>query len=254
MKIVVIGADGQLGFDLMRVFGGQAVGLTHKDIEVKDRTGVLKKISEIKPDVVINTAAIVKAEWCELNEEECLAVNAIGAGNVAEAAAVVGAVSVQISTDYVFDGSKESFSEDDRPNPLNVYGLSKLEGERSVQQNNPKHYIVRSGWFFGKHIPHKGLDFPRLMLKLAQEKPEVRVVNDQFGSPTYTKDLAEKIKEILERPAPFGIYHITNQGRVSWYDLAKKTFEFAGVKTPLIPISTGESGTKIKRPGCSLLV
>ncbi|MEK7654147.1 MAG: dTDP-4-dehydrorhamnose reductase [Patescibacteria group bacterium] len=252
-KILIIGADDQLGFDLMRSFGEKATGLTNKDIEVKNAAQVEEMIASHHPDVVINTAAISKSEWCELNKDECLAVNAVGAGNVAAAANKVGAAIIQISTDYVFDGSKDSFRESDQPNPLNVYGSSKFEGERAVRKNNPKYYIVRSGWFFGKNIPHKGLDFPRLMLKLAKEQGEVRVVRDQFGCPTYTRDLASKIKELLHRNAPFGVYHITNQGRTSWYGFAKKTFELAKEKAKLIPIATAESGSKIQRPKNSIL-
>lgn len=252
-KVLIIGADGQLGFDLMRSFGEKAIGLTHKDVEIKNPAQVEELVSKHRPDAVINTAAIVKTEWCELNKEECLAVNAVGAGNVAVAANKIGAAIIQISTDYVFDGSKDSFRESDQPNPLNVYGLSKLEGERAVRRNNPKYYIVRSGWFFGKHIPHKGLDFPRLMLGKAKESGEVRVVNDQFGSPTYTRDLASKIKELLHRNAPFGVYHITNQGRTSWYGFAKEAFKLAKEKAKIIPISTKDSGSKIQRPQNSIL-
>lgn len=243
-----------MGFDLTRVFGNAAIGLTHKDIEVKDRAGVLKKIAEIKPDVVINTAAIVKLEWCELNKEACYAVNAAGAGNVAEATALVGATSVQISTDYVFDGSKDGFSEHDQPNPLNVYGTSKLEGERLVQEKNPQHYVVRSSWFFGVNLPHKGLDFPRTMLELARANKEIRVVNDQFGSPTHTKDLALKIKEIIDKGAPYGIYHVTNSGSCSWYQLAQEVFKIRKITATLVPIKSEFNNSKARRPLNSVLV
>ncbi|MDO8729218.1 MAG: NAD(P)-dependent oxidoreductase, partial [bacterium] len=197
-RVVIIGSDGQLGCDLMRVFGDRAIGLTHKDIEITDADMVFSVLSKLKPDVVINTAAIVKSEWCEINREACFKVNAYGAQNVAKASAAIGAVSVFISSDYVFDGHKQSFSESDIPVSLNVYGTSKLEGEQLTKTSNSRHYIIRTSWLFGVQVSHKGYDFPRLMLKVAREKGQVSVVNDQFGSPTYTYDLSLKIKQLVD--------------------------------------------------------
>ena len=252
-KILVIGADGQLGFDVMRAFGREAVGLTHQDIEVTDQHSVQRALREHKPDVVIHTAALGGSEVCETQADLCFSVNAMGAWNVAKAAAEAGSSVVFISSDYVFDGSKDTFSEEDAPHPLNVYGASKLAAEHLVQIANPKHYIIRSSWFFGQNLPSKGYDFPRRMLRLAQEQSQVRVVNDQFGSPTYTRDLAFKMKELLDRGVAYGLYHITNQGSCSWYELAKKVFEIFQIKTELVSISTLESPSKIKRPRSSIL-
>jgi len=253
MKILILGADGQLGFDLMRVFGEKAIGLTHKDVEITDTVQVTAVIKKHRPDVVINTAAIVRAEWCEINTEKCFAVNAYGAQNVAKVATEAGAAIVFISTDYVFDGSKNGFEESDPVNAINVYGASKVRGEELTAVANKAHYIIRSSWFFGSNLPHKGLDFPRKILELARSQPEIRVVNDQFGSPTYTKDLAEKIKELIEKRAPFGIYHITNQGVASWYDFAKEILRFSGTDTKLKAISSTESRSGLKRPRNSIL-
>jgi len=252
-KIVIIGSDGQLGYDLMRVFGDEAVGLAHKDIEITNSGRVVSVLSKLKPDVVINTAAIVKSEWCETSKEACFKVNAYGAQNVAKATAAIGAISVFISSDYVFDGRNQSFSENDVAAPLNVYGASKLEGERLTKTENSKCYIIRTSWLFGVRVSHKGYDFPRLMLKTAREKGRVSVVSDQFGSPTYTYDLSLKIRQLVDTEAPYGVYHITNQGMCSWYDFAEEVFRLFGVHATVIPIHTEESDSKIRRPAFSVL-
>jgi len=252
-RYLVIGADGQLGFDLMRVLGEKAVGLTHRDVDITDRHSVWNILEEHKPDIVINAAAISNAERCEKEPDLCFSVNALGAWNVAKAAADIDATVVLISSDYVFGGNKKIFGEKDAPNPLNIYGVSKAAGEYLVKITNPKHYIVRSSWFFGKQISHKGHDFPRLMIKLAQEQSQVHVVNDQFGSPTYTQDLAEKMQELIDGNAPYGVYHITNQGSCSWYEFAKKIFETFRIEAELVPISTKESTSNIQRPEYSIL-
>lgn len=250
--VLIIGASGQLGFDLMRAFGDRAVGLTHKDVEIFDSQQVKEVLKSHKPGLVINVAAFVKAEECEVKPELCFNANAVGAFNVAKAASDVGAIVVYLSSDYVFDGSKQSFREDDMVNPLNVYGASKAAGESLVRIANSRHYIVRSSWFFGANLPRKGLDFPRKMLELARGKSEIKVVNDQFGSPTYTKDLAFKIKEVVQG-APYGVYHITNQGAASWFDFAKEVLRVSCSNIKPSPIPTSESGSKIRRPKSSVL-
>lgn len=252
-RVVIIGSDGQLGHDLMLAFGDKAIGLTHKDIEITDAGMVFSVLSKLKPDVVINTAAIVKSEWCETNKEACFEVNAYGAENVAKASEAVGAVSVFISSDYVFDGRKKSFSEGDTTAPLNVYGESKLAGEQLTQKANSRHYIIRTSWLFGVQVSHKGHDFPRLILNRAREKGQVSVVNDQFGSPTYAYDLALKIKQLIDMEVPYGTFHITNQGACSWYHFAEEVLKLFDVHTNLVPIRTEESGSKLRRPVFSVL-
>lgn len=254
-KIAVIGASGMLGYDLMRTGrpDDSLVGLAHADIEITELASVRRALAAHRPDVVINAAAITKTEPCETEPEQAFRVNAVGAFHVAVAAREVGAGVVFISTDYVFDGSKPEFSEGDLPNPLNVYGVSKLAGEILTRIGNPRHYIIRTGWLFGKNVSHKGYNFVTLMLEKAKTGSEVRVVNDQRGSPTYTFDLATKIHELITSCAPAGIYHIVNHGSASWYEFAEKVFEFAGIRPRLVPITTAESGTKIRRPAVSLL-
>ena len=253
-RIAIIGATGQLGYDLMR--GGAShdmVGLSHEDIETTDRDRTRTILQKIQPDVVINTAAITKTELCETEPERAFSVNALGAGNVARAASELGASAIYISTDYVFDGAKSSYRESDAPNPLNVYGASKFSGELFTRIANPKHYIIRTGWLFGKNISHKGYNFVTLMRERGRGDAEVKVVNDQTGSPTYTLDLASKIYELVRAAPPFGTYHITNQGSATWFAFAKATFELSHMNSELTPISTEESGTKIARPRFSVL-
>lgn len=251
--ILVIGSDGMLGFDLMRAFGSDAVGLTHRDIEVTDPASVRAAIAAHRPEIVITTAAILKTEDCERDPERCFRVNAIGALHVARACADIGATTIFISTDYVFGGGKASFTEEDASRPLNVYGASKAAGEQLVALANPKHYIIRSGWFFGDHVSHKGYDFPRLMLERARTQPFVAVVRDQRGTPTYTKDLALTIKRVIEVKAPFGAYHVANSDTVSWHEFAQLVFRQFGVHADLRAITTEESGTTIRRPDCTAL-
>lgn len=254
-KIAIIGRDGMLGYDLMRS-GRPAdtlVGFTHSDIEITDPASVAAAFERLRPDAVINTAAITKTEFCENEPAKAFLVNAVGAYHVSRTAAEIGAAVVLVGTDYVFDGSKPSFSEDDAPRPLNVYGASKLAGEHLTRIANPRHYIIRSSWLFGKNVSRKGYNFVTLMLDKARAGEEIKAVNDQTGSPTYTRDLAEKIFEIIERQTPYGLYHITNQEQVTWHNFAQKIFELSDLNAKLVPITTAESGTKIKRPPFSVL-
>ena len=265
-KILIIGANGQLAFDLIRVFsakdgsasGGEndyeVINATRDNFDVTDGLAVEKFIKNRKPNIVINTAAYHKTEECELNPEKSFQVNAIGAYNVAKTAASVGARIIFISTDYVFDGSKESFTEDDTPNPLNVYGASKLAGEVLTKVANADYYIIRTSWLFGIHRSSKGHNFVTLMLEKAKNGEQIKVVNDQFGSPTYTHDLALKIKELIDKNVPAGVYHVTNSGSCSWYEFAKKIFELLGLNADLTAINSSERPSAVKRPKYSALM
>lgn len=254
-SVAIIGADGQLGFDLVRAFGKgwRVAPLTHTDIDVVDAAAVRSKILEIKPSVIINTAAFHKVEDCEKNPEKSFAVNALGAYHVARAAAEVDAAVVYISTDYVFDGDRKSFEEDDPVRPLNVYGASKAAGEILTHIGNPGYYIVRTCGLFGDHPSKKGHNFVTLMLRLAKEGKEISVVNDQIVSPTYTKDLSEKIRELVEKKVPAGIYHLTNQGSVSWYEFATLIFKLAGITPRLRAVTSAERPSPVARPAVSIL-
>jgi len=257
MKFTVIGADGQLGTDLCRVIrqADELVELTWEDVEVADIESVSAALAKAGGDVVVNTAAYHKVDECESNKELSFKVNELGAGIVAQKCAELGAACVFISTDYVYGGDAERstpYVEDELPAPLNVYGASKAAGEAAVRQANPKHFIVRSTGLYGKVVSGKGYNFVGLMLKLAKEKPEVRVVDDQILTPTYTLDLAEKIVEVC-KTQKFGTYHMTNAGHCSWFEFTKKIFELAGVKTPLHPTTSEQFKTAARRPAYSVL-
>ena len=255
MRIVVIGSTGQLGTDLMKVLGSdhEVVGLTHSDIEVTDYSSclILKKFD---PDVIINTAAFHKTDLCEDEPLKTFSVNALGEKNVAMISKEIGAVCVFISTDYVFDGSKgEPYTEDDVPNPINTYGISKLAGELYTRWN-PRHYIVRVASLFGvAGASGKGGNFVETMIKKAKNNEVIRVVDDMWMSPTYTRDAASAIKKILELGLPFGVYHVTNQGFCTWFEFAKEIFEQLGLNPTLESIKTEELNMKAKRPKFSAL-
>jgi len=255
-KIILIGADGQLAFDINRVLKPtyKVIGLLQQNLDITNNSQVKKVLKLKKPDLIINTAAYHKVEECELNLEKSFLVNTLGAYYVAKAASEINAEIMFFSTDYVFDGNKKYYTEEDKPNPLNIYGASKLAGETLIKIANPKHYIIRTTGLFGIHRSGKGYNFVSLMLQLTKEKKEIKVVNDQFCSPTYTLDLAQKIKELIDRSADFGIYHITNQGSCSWYELAKKTFELTGLWSNLKPITSSEHPSNVKRPKNSILI
>ena len=254
-KILIIGANGQLAFDLIRALENEYTILkaTHSDFDICDYVATERFIKKNKPHVVINTAAFHNTTACELDPSKSFQVNAVGAYNVAKAAALVNASVVFLSSDYIFDGSKKKFSEEDKPNPLNVYGASKLAGEVLLKIANPKYYIVRTTGMFGFKSSGKGHNFVTLMLEKAKLGEHIRVVNDQYVSPTYSFDLAGKIKELVDKKAPYGIYHITNLGFCSWYEFAKKIFELAQVNARISPIKSQASGSIVKRPQYSVL-
>ena len=255
MKIVIIGSTGQLGTDLLKILqdDNEVIGLTHNDIEVSDYKSCLI-LKELKPEVIINTAAFHKTDQCEEEPLKTFSVNAIGAKNVATISKEINAITVYISSDYVFDGSKkEPYTEEDTPNPINTYGISKLAGELYTKQN-PKHYIIRVASLFGvAGASGKGGNFVETMIKKALNKEVINVVDDMWMSPTYTKDAALIIKKILKANVPYGIYHATNKGYCTWFQFAQEIFKLTGL-TPIIkPIRTDQLQMKAKRPRFSAL-
>lgn len=253
-KILVIGADGQLAFDLLSVLRkrNKVFAATRKDFDVTNKLKVDSYIKKLKPDVVINTAAFHNTEECELDPEKSFAVNAIGAFNVAKSSKSVGAAVFFMSTDYVFDGKKKYFTEKDSPNPLNVYGASKLTGEILTKIANEKSYIIRTSAIFGERISKKGHNFITLMIKKAKNNEEIRIVNDEYTGITYSYDLASKISEFVSKKPAFGVYHITNSGFSSWYGFASGVIALAELKATIYPMRSGERKTNLIRPkhGC----
>ncbi|NJE12836.1 dTDP-4-dehydrorhamnose reductase [Thermococcus sp. LS2] len=254
MKVAVIGANGQLGTDLVEVFGEEAIPLTHKDLDVTDFES-LRILKELKPDVIINTAAYVRVDDAELYPEKAFQVNAIGALNVAKIANEIDAVNVYISTDYVFDGTKgEPYTEEDVPNPLNVYGLSKYVGEIFTRNYSKKYYIIRVASLYGKAgASGKGGNFVEWVIEKAKRGEELKIVDDQFMSPTYTKDVARTLKKFLELKPEFGVYHMANEGYCSWYEFTRAIFEILGWEVEVKPIKSSELKRLAKRPRFSAL-
>jgi dTDP-4-dehydrorhamnose reductase len=239
-KIVIFGANGMLGYALQQVFP-HAHCFGHCDVDISDENAVIKIVKRERPSVLINAAAYTDVDGCEDNRDHAFAVNGYAPGYIAAACSEVGAILVHYSSDYVFDGTKLEYREDDPPNPLNIYGDSKLLGEVSIRNTMEDYRIIRTSWLFGSH----GKNFVDTILALSHQKPVVRVVNDQVGKPTYTFDLARKTAEIIF--LELGIYHITNDGHCSWY-------EFASAFIPnAFPCSTTEFPRKARRPVYSVL-
>ena len=256
MKVFVSGINGQLGHDVMKELNKRshtAIGSDLKcddvSLDITDANVVMKKISDIKPDAVVHCAAwtAVDAAEDEKNKPIVKAVNVEGTKNIAEACKSVGAKMLYLSTDYVFNGQGETPWKPDDKNysPLNYYGKTKLMGERAISDILDKYFIVRIAWVFG----HNGNNFIKTMLKVAENHDEVRVVNDQIGTPTYTYDLASLLVDMIESDK-YGYYHATNEGGyISWYDFCCEIYKQAGLNTKVIPVSTEEYGLSVaKRP------
>ena len=254
----MIGANGQLGSDLCKeIETSELVALTHSEIEVTHMDSVWQAFKKYRPEAVINTAAFVRVDECESKIDECFLVNAAGARNVAVATQELNAKLVYISTDYVFGGETEErtipYTEFDFPAPLNTLGRSKVAGESFVQHLCSRYFIVRTSGLFGiAGSSGKGGNFVETMLRFAKEKEELRVVNDQVFSPTYTEDLARKIAQLIDTEY-YGTFHITNNGACSWYEFTKEILSSAGLKTPVVPITSEEYPQKAKRPSFSVL-
>jgi dTDP-4-dehydrorhamnose reductase len=252
MKLLVTGAAGMLGRDVMLAAGNaghDVIGFGHTELDVSDAAAVESKLEAERPDVVINCAAWTDVDGAEEAEETAMAVNGTGAGKVAAAAAAVGASVVYVSSDYVFDGAKRSpYVETDQPAPLSAYGRTKLAGEEATAAANPRHFVVRSSWLFGIG----GNNFVETMLRLAEHQNEVLVVHDQVGSPTYTWHLAYGIVRLIEG-LEHGIHHMAAAGRCSWYEFAREIFEQAGVECRVLAATTDMLGRPAPRPAHSAL-
>jgi dTDP-4-dehydrorhamnose reductase len=258
MKIAVVGANGQLGSDLVAAFaeaGDSVSGLTHAEIDIAELQSVTRALEGIQPDVVVNTAAMHHVENCEREPEKAFAVNGIGSRNLATAARDLGAALMHVSTDYVFDGAKGSpYLEEDNPRPLNVYGITKLAGEHFVRATIAKHFVVRTSGLYGKSPCRAkgGLNFIELMLKLAKERGEVKVVDSEVVSPTSTAELARQLVRLSHSDC-YGLYHATAEGSCSWYEYAREIFALTGTSVRLKIAGADEFPAKVPRPKYSVL-
>lgn len=260
MKVLVAGAQGMLGHDLLpalRGAGHSAVpsGVLPSDtadyvlLDITDLSQVRDVFAQVRPDAVINCAAYTNVDGAETDEETAYRINALGSWNLALACQEADIPLMYVSTDYVFDGTKgSSYDEYDLPNPRGAYARSKRAGEQHVERHCPKHYIVRTSWLYG----HGGKNFVETIIKAASERPELKVVNDQWGTPTPTTELAGTMCRLLET-GRFGTYHASGEGACTWFDFAAEIVSLAGLQTPVLPQSTEESARPAPRPAYSVM-
>ncbi len=255
MRAAIIGATGQLGSDIMHMWPpDKTIGLTHAEIDVTNREQVFDVLSRNAPELVVNTAAFHNVDVCESELERAFQVNAAGAMNVADACHELGAALMFISTDYVFAGDlKRPYVEQDPTTPISVYGTSKAAGEQLVRSRLSKHYVVRTSGLYGiAGASGKGGNFVMRMLELGRGGKDLRVVDDQVLSPTFTQDLAEQLLRLASTER-YGTYHITNSNECSWYAFAKEIFRVTATDSLLSPTTTAEFGAKAPRPAFSVL-
>jgi dTDP-4-dehydrorhamnose reductase len=258
VKAAIVGANGQLGVDVSVAFeeaGHEVVRLDHSQIEIADADSVTTMMDAFKPDAVINTAAMHNVEQCEKDPVKAFTINGLGAQNLARACSREGAYFLHVSTDYVFDGGKKApYVETDTPRPLNVYGNTKLSGEYFATTECADGAVLRVSGVYGKNPcrAKSGLNFVNLMLKLASERSEIRVVDDEILTPSSAADIARQVLVLTEQRAP-GLFHGTAQGECSWFRFAQDIFALSGVQVTLNPARPGEFPAKVPRPSYSVL-
>ena len=249
MRVFIAGAKGQLGHALQEVLGHhEIIAYDLDELDITQLEATRKVLEQVRPQVVLNVAAYTKVDQAESEPEMAYRINALGARNLALATASHKIPLLQISTDYVFDGkASRPYHEFDRPHPLSVYGMSKLAGEETVRALNPRHFIVRTAWLY--HTV--GNNFPKTICALA-DQPEIRVVNDQYGSPTYAPHLAQALSRLMETGA-FGTYHIAGSGGTTWFEFTRTLFKLCGFATKIQPVSTAEFPRPAPRPAHAVL-
>jgi dTDP-4-dehydrorhamnose reductase len=256
-RCVLIGAAGQLGYDLARTFDlpGALIPLVRADLDLLDRSAVERVLGELRPTHVVNTAAYNLVDRAEDEPGPAFALNAEAVGALADVCQALGATLAHFSTDYVFDGHRATpYGEDDAPAPLSVYGRSKLEGERQALARCRAAFVFRVCGLFGiaRRTGKGGTNFVETMLRLAREGRPIRVVRDQVLTPSYTRDLAPKVWRVLAQGAP-GVYHLTNAGQTSWFDFAREIFRLSEVDAALTAVTAAEYGARARRPAYSVL-
>ena len=250
--ILVIGANGQLGHDVLenlKMRKIKCIGFGKKDLDITKKDDVLKKIGDLKPTAIINCAAFTKVDNAELDKDMCFNVNVSGTDNIIEASKKFNSKLMIISTDYVFDGEKVGeYEVDDSKNPISYYGYTKSLSEDNLVKNMQEYFIIRTSWLFGMH----GNNFVNSIISLSRGRNNIRVVDDQIGSPTYSYDLSEKICDIIETNK-YGIYNITNEGFCSWKEFAEEIITFLNIECKVVGITSEEYGSVAKRPKNSRL-
>jgi len=244
MKIALTGANGMLGHAIQKVFSAETLlPFHHATLDITDLDRVVKAVRDAKPDVLVHAAAFTDVDACEADPEKAYLVNGMGARNMAMACEEIRCPILHISSDYVFDGTKGSgYDEWDRRNPINHYGLSKLMAEQFISSLTNRFYIIRTSWLFGPH----GRNFVDSIRRLLAEKKELQVVNDQFGCPTFTEDLAGALRQIIGKG--YGTYHVTNSGVCTWHEFAVKIAEFMQINKSITPVTSEQFKRPAKRP------
>ncbi len=249
---MILGAKGMRGVALCSELSPyNPMCLGREELDITSKEAVHRKITALKPEIIINCAAYTDVDAAEGNEYECWSINAAALEHICAAAKSVGAVLIQISTDYVFPGEKKTgYHEGDETHPLNVYGRSKECSEKTVMQSGGGYYIVRTSWLYGMN----GKNFVDTILRIANEKPYLEVVCDQFGCPTYSRDLSKQIRHIIENRPPYGIYHATNSGHCSWFAFAREILRQAGIQKEVLRVTSKRFKRAAKRPCYSILL
>jgi dTDP-4-dehydrorhamnose reductase len=257
MKVLILGKDGNLGNELMGVYSDlNPTGWDKGDLDLTDEQATWDKISELKPNLVYNCAAYNAVDNAEQDRITADSINGYAVGNIAKVCKAIGATLVHFSSGMVFEGNKaDGYNEDDAPSPVNAYGRSKLLGEMEAQENMDDLYIIRTSWLFGKLGPGAAnkKSFIDIMIEKANNKEQLKVVDDEVGRPTYTLDLAQAARAIVEETKPFGVYHITNSGAISRYDWAKEIFKIKDLNVEVEPIKGFAMARIAKRPHYEVL-
>jgi dTDP-4-dehydrorhamnose reductase len=255
MKILVTGSKGQLGSDCLKVFSGnnQVIGVDIDEVDIRDKNQVETLVEKTRPHVVINCAAFTNVDGAEKNEDAALKINAFGPLNLVKSAERAGALLVHISTDYVFDGTKaipEAYFEEEETGPVSAYGRTKLEGERLIREETDHYLILRTAWLYGAW----GKNFLKTIFFLSRKNQErtLKIVHDQYGSPTWSLSLARQIQILLDKKMT-GLYHATSEGYCTWYEFAAAFFDKMAVKARVQPCTTAEYPTPARRPMNSIL-
>jgi dTDP-4-dehydrorhamnose reductase len=255
-KILILGAKGMLGRQLVEVFGDEAVGWDRQECDVVKIEDLRLKIENLKPKAIINCVAYNDVDGAEKSQELALRINAEAVGNLAKICRLLDIPLVHFSTNYVFDGVKGEYREDDQPRPLSVYAESKFQGELELKNNTDKFYLIRTAVLFGPegHSPSSKKSFVQLMLDLSKTSKAIRAVNDEINSLTYAVDLAGAVKLLLEEQKPFGVYHIVNSGEASWFEFAREIFAITRQSIRLIPVTAKAFVQQAERPQKAVLI
>jgi dTDP-4-dehydrorhamnose reductase len=251
MKVLVLGANGQLGYEFSNFLRDKVelFAFSHSELDILDFEKLVNKFLELSPDIVINCAAYTKVDQAEKEQALAYKINAVGARNVSFASFKINAKVVYFSTDYVFDGKKNTpYNEFDKPNPISVYGKSKFLGEIHTKEHNSNHLILRISWLYGVN----GSNFVKTIIRLAKEKGELKVVNDQIGTPTYSLDVVKQAWKLIQEDS-VGLYHSASLGQTTWFEFARRIVEKLNLNAKVVPIETDEFPALVKRPNFSVL-